>query len=112
MFSCFVLLLPCFSSTCYQTNEGDTGNISVDFLSFSRTELLHHLLDAHVVHDEEDESTSSIFQIRRVNISLGSTSVQVLFSIGIVLGKEPAGSLLCGFALAFDRHAKTFALNF
>ena len=44
--------------------------------------------------------------------SLGSTSVQVLFPIGIVLGKEPASSLLCGFALAFDRHAKSFTSNF
>ena len=42
----------------------------------------------------------------------GSKSVQVLFPIGTVLGKEPAGSLLCGFALAFDRHAKSFASIF
>ena len=43
---------------------------------------------------------------------LGSTSVQVLFPIGTVLGEEPASSLLCGFALAFDRHAQSFASNF
>ena len=41
-----------------------------------------------------------------------STSVQVLFPIGTVLGEEPAGSRLCGFALAFDRFAKSFASNF
>ena len=42
----------------------------------------------------------------------GSTSVQVLFPIGTVLDEEPASSLLCGFAFAFDRHAKSFASNF
>ena len=41
----------------------------------------------------------------------GSTSTQLLFSIGTVLGEEPAGSLLCGFAFAFDRHAKSFATS-
>ena len=29
-----------------------------------------------------------------------------------ILGEEPAGSLLCGFAFAFDRHAKSFAISF
>ena len=42
----------------------------------------------------------------------GSTSVRVLFPIGTILGEEPAGSLLCGFDLAFDRHAKSFAFYF
>ena len=27
-------------------------------------------------------------------------------------GEEPAGSLHCGFAFAFDRHAKSFAFTF
>ena len=44
--------------------------------------------------------------------SPGSTSVQVLFPTRIVLLEEPASSLLCGFALAFDRHAKSLASNF
>ena len=87
------------------------GNVSEDFLQFSRIELLHHLLDVHVFHDEEDESISSIFQKTESEYSPGSTSVQVLFPMGTVLGEEPAGSLLCGFALAFDRHAKSFASN-
>ena len=43
--------------------------------------------------------------------SPGSTSVQVLSPIGIVLVDELAESRLCGFALAFDRHAKSFASN-
>ena len=34
---------------------------SEEFLSLSRIELLHHLIDAHVNHDEKDESISSIF---------------------------------------------------
>ena len=42
---------------------------------------------------------------------LGSTSVQVLFSIRTVLGEEPSGSRLCCFALAFDRLAKSPAFN-
>ena len=40
----------------------------------------------------------------------GSTSVQVLLSMGMILGEEPAGSLLCGFA--FDRHHKIFCIQF
>ena len=31
--------------------------------------------------------------------------------MGIVLVEEPAGSRLCGFALAFDRLAKSLAFN-
>ena len=42
----------------------------------------------------------------------GSTSVHVLFQIGVCLGEEPAGSLLCGFALASDRLAKARAFDF
>ena len=39
-------------------------------------------------------------------------SIQFLFWMGTILGEEPAGSLLCGFAFAFDRYAKSFALSF
>ena len=42
----------------------------------------------------------------------GSISIQFLLSMGKILGEEPASSLLCGFAFAFDRHAKSFALSF
>ena len=34
------------------------------------------------------------------------------FPNGTIFGEEPAGSLLCGFAFAFDRHAKSFASSF
>ena len=78
---------------------------------FSRIQLLHHLLDALVVNDEEETLLSSILHTRRKNISLGSISIQFLLSMETILG-EPAGSLLCGFAFAFDRHAKSFAFNF
>ena len=61
------------------------------------------------VIDEEDESISFDMSSSESEYSPGSTSVQILFSMGIVLGEEPAGSLLSGFALAFDRHAKSFA---
>ena len=42
----------------------------------------------------------------------GSISIQFLLSKGTILGEEPAGSLLCGFAFAFDWHANSFALSF
>ena len=42
----------------------------------------------------------------------GSISIQFLLSMGTILGEEPAGFLLCGFAFAFDRHAKSFASSF
>ena len=41
----------------------------------------------------------------------GSISIQFLLSMGTILGEEPAGSLLCGFAFAFVRHAKSFAFS-
>ena len=46
------------------------GTDSEDFLLFSRNELLHHLLDAHVVNDVEEMLLSSIPHTRRKNISL------------------------------------------
>ena len=61
-------------------------------------------LDVHVFHDEEDESISSMFQIRRVHIHLYNTSVQDLFPMGTVVGEEPTGSLICAFALAFEQN--------
>ena len=42
----------------------------------------------------------------------GSMSIRFLLPMGTILGEEPAGSLLCGFAFAFDRHAKSFAFSF
>ena len=33
----------------------------------------------------------------------GSISIQFIPSMGMILDEEPAGSLLCGFAFAFDR---------
>ena len=41
----------------------------------------------------------------------GSTSVQVLSLIGMVLVDELAKSRFCGFAFAFDRLAKSPAFN-
>ena len=39
-------------------------------------------------------------------------SIQFLLPMGTILGEEPASYRLCGFALAFDRHAKSLASNF
>ena len=44
-------------------------------------------------------------------IFCGSISVQVLATINIILVDELAESRLCGFALAFDRLAKSLAFN-
>ena len=97
IFSCVLLLLPCFSSTCRQTNDDNTRNVSEDCLWFSRIQSLHHFLWT--------------LQNRRLNILLVQTSVQILSLIGIVLVEESAGSRHCDFALAFDRLAKSIAFN-
>ena len=36
---------------------------------------------------------------------------RIFSRLGIGLVEEPAGSRLCGFALAFDRHAKSLTFN-
>ena len=110
-FSCFLLLLPCFSSTYRQTNDDNTRNVSEDCLLFSRIQSLHHFLWVDF-HHEENESISSTLHKSEIEHFPGSTSVQVLSPIGIVLGDKLASSRLCGFALAFDRHAKSLASNF
>ena len=51
----------------------------------------------------------NFFDVSKSESDHSRGSVQILFSIGTVLGEEPVGPLLCGFALAFDRHAKSFA---
>ena len=61
--------------------------------------------------DEEDESISSTPHTSENEYSPGSTSVQVLSPIGMVLVDELAESRLCGFALAFDRLAKARAFD-
>ena len=53
IFSCFLLLLPYFSSICRQTNDDNAGNISEDNLLISRIQSLHHLLEVDY-HDEEE----------------------------------------------------------
>ena len=70
------------------------------------------LLYAYVVHDEENELLSSKLCTQRESFP-GSISIQLLWFIGMVPDEEPAGSLLCVFALAFDRLAKSpaFSLN-
>ena len=88
-----------------QTNEQIVEIGSEDFLSFSRNEPLRLLLDAFVVNDEEETLLSS------KEYCPGSISIQFLLSMGTILREEPAGSLLCGFAFAIDRHAKSFAFS-
>ena len=55
IFSCFLLLLPCSSSTFRQTNVENAQNVSEDDLLFSRISSLHLLLEVDH-HDEEEYS--------------------------------------------------------
>ena len=86
-----------------------TQNDPEDYLLFSRIQSLHHCLEVDF-HDEEDESVSSTLCKSESEYFPGSTSVQVLSPIGKVLVDELAESR--GFALAFDRLAKSHAFNF
>ena len=79
-FSYLLFFLPSILSTYCQTNEESVGTDFEDFLQFSKIELLHLFLDAHVV------SPSSLVKSRQI--------------------------LFCGFAFAFDRHARSFASSF
>ena len=93
IFSCVLLLLAWRSSTFRQTDDDKTQNDPEDDLLFSRIQSLHHCLEVGF-HDEEDESI-----------------VQFISPIGIVLVDELAECRLRGFALTFDRLAKSPAFN-
>ena len=88
------------------------GMDSEDFLLFSRNEPAHPLLDVLAENDEENELLSSILHNRRENISLVQYRSNSFFQLTTILGEESANVLLCGFAFAFDRHAKSFAFIF
>ena len=83
---------------------------SEDELLISRIQSLHHCLEVGF-HDEEDGSVSSTLDNRRATVFPGSTSVQVLSPVGIVLVDEMAKSRFCGFAFAFERLAKSLAFS-
>ena len=103
---------PCGLSSLIEDHFfSDPGHDPDDNLLFSRIELLHLLLDARFVNDEEDTLLSSILHNRRENISLVQHQSKFSSQQELFLGEEPAGSLLCGFAFAFDRHAKSFAFS-
>ena len=55
IFSCFLRLLPLYSSTFHQTNVEIAQNRSEDIPLFSRIQSLHHLLEVDD-HDEEEYS--------------------------------------------------------
>ena len=67
IYSCFLLLLPCCSSTFHQTSVETTQNGSEDNLLFSRIQSLHHLLGVDY-HDEEDGLVSLTLKSQRANI--------------------------------------------
>ena len=109
IFSCFVLLLPWRSSTFRQTNDDKRQNDPEDYLLFSRVQSLHHCLEVGF-HDEEDGSVSSTLDDRRANIFV--VQYPSKFPISMVLVDDKREYRFCGFALAFDRHAKSLSLNF
>ena len=110
IFSCFLLLLPCYSSTFHQTNVEKTQNGSEDNLLITRIRPLHHLLEVDY-HDEEECSVVLTLDNRWTNNLVVQKSVQVLSPLGKVFVDELADSRLCGFALALDRLAKSLAFN-
>ena len=62
IFCCYLHLLSSCSSIHHQTNIENTQICSEDHPSVSRIRLLHLLLDALAVNDEEDTPLSSILQ--------------------------------------------------
>ena len=58
IFSCFLRLLPLYSSTFHQTNVETAQNLSEDNLSISRIRSLHHLLEV----EDHDEGEKSVVQ--------------------------------------------------
>ena len=55
IFSCFLRLLPLYSSTFHQTNDDKTQDDPEENLFFSRIQSLHRLLEVDD-HDEEEYS--------------------------------------------------------
>ena len=112
IFSCFLRLLPLYTSTFHQTNAESAQICSEDHLSVSRILSLHLLLEVDH-HDEEEYSVVLTLGYAICEQVPGSTSVQDLSLIGTGLVDEQAGVRLRGFALAFDRLAKasTFVFN-
>ena len=96
-----LFLLPSMLSICRPTNEEIVETDFEDFLSFSRNEPLHPLLDVLAENDEKDELLSSTLRTQRDNVSLVQYQSNAFLSIGMILDEESAGSFLCGLAFAF-----------
>ena len=62
--------------------------------------------------EEEDRLLSSKFRTQRERMSPVQYRSNSFFQWERFLVKSQQGSLLCGFAFAFDRHAKCLAFNF
>ena len=107
-----LFLVPNILSIDRQTNEERVGTDSENFLSFSRNEPLHLLLDADVVNDEEETLLSSIPRTRRRNISLIQCQSNSFFQWEQFLVKSQQVLFFVVLAFAFDRHAKSFAFSF
>ena len=96
-----LLLLPSMLSNDHRTNKVLMEIDSEENPWSSRIELLRRLLVVLFESVEEDWLLSSKSRTQNIN---------PLSFIGMMLGKS-TGSLLCGFAFAFDLAAKTFAIS-
>ena len=83
-----------------QTNKEFVEIDSEDVLQLSRIEPLRHLLVVLSENVEEDGLLSSKPRTQRERVISW-------FNIG----EHSTGYLLCGFAFAFDRHAKSFTFS-
>ena len=93
-----------------QTNKVLVEIDSEDNSLSSRIELLRLLL---VVLSENVEEGGLLFRnlvCRERRFSWFNISIHFLSFIGMMIGKS-TGSLLCGFAFAFDRAAKSFIFS-
>ena len=111
IFSCFLRLLPFYSSTFHQTNVEIAEIRSEDNLSISRIQSIHCLLEVDY-HDEEDWSVSSTLDNLWANYLVVQYRSKFLPQKSKVFVDELAEIRLCGFALAFDRLAKARAFDF
>ena len=106
----FLILLPCCSSTFRQTNDDNTRNVAEDYLGFSRIQSLHHCLEVGF-HDEEDGSISSTLENRIAIVFLVQHRSKFFPHREKFLWMSQQNLVFVGFALAFDRLAKSHILR-
>ena len=111
IFSCFLRLLPLYSSTFHQTNVESEQNRSEDSSSISRIQSLHLLLEV----DDHDEERTQLFwhwvSVKRILcwLNIGPKSFTYRYS-SCRWASRGRSSRLC-FSLWSARKANTFVVN-